>query len=384
METTKNIVDHASVEKGVAEVQDPKQSTTNARVLLAPESYHLNVPLIEQNDCVTEGSDTEIQTLPIISHEIIQANLFFNGPQWYATDQVGNEVLRFGMSKDDISTANATVHREIKGTTFLLGTSAGAHCYYHWMLDILPKVGLLEKAGFKIADIDYFLVRETNDSFHKETLERLGISQEKIIVTKKDSYLRCERLIHIDVRNGGGMKMHRFLPQWIKHIYPPVHPIGERIKLYISRPKGVRRGVSNESELIPILESHGYTITAMEGMSVLAQVELLSRADVLISPHGGALTNMVFCRPGIQVLELFGCYVYPFYRGLAEICDHDYHTILESGLDYPRLGKLEKALQVGVAERKMTRELPMNVDPGVFARTLVNIDRRLAGSFCSD
>jgi len=347
------------------------------RVVLAPEVYHLNPPSVVQQDCKNVDNDAEMRTLPISLTEVSDAKLFFNGPKWFARDSNGAEVFRSNMSNEDLSQAETSEYRELSGTVFLLGTSAGAHCYYHWMLDILPKLGLLELAGIQLADVDHFLVREVNGSFHKETLARLGIDAKKIVVTKDDSYLRCEKLLHIDLRNGGGMKMHRFVPQWMKHVYPPVYPTGERIKLYISRPEGVRRGVANESELIPILKSYGYTITAMEGMSVLEQAQLLARADVLISPHGGALTNMVFCQPGIQILELFGNYVFPFYHGLAEMCAHKYHAIVNDSSDYTRLIKFSEAIKVDSEVLKETRKSSFHIDSHTFEKALEKMDRTL-------
>jgi len=219
--------------------------------------------------------------------------------------------------------------------------------------------------------LDHFLVRDMNDSFHKQTLERLGIDAARVVQTKNDNHLECERLLMVKFDNGINLKMNRFIPNWMKHVYPPTYPIGKRIKLYISRPEGVRRGVANEAQLLPILRRAGYTIESMEGMSVIEQAQLLARADVLISPHGGALTNMVFCKPGIKVVELFGRHVYPFYYGLAQMCGHDYHAIVENAEDYPRLIHYEAASKVGSAAfQKQTRTKSFNVDLDAFKATL--------------
>jgi len=172
------------------------------------------------------------------------------------------------------------------------------------------------------------------------------------------------------------MKMHRMIPNYMKHLFPPKYPLGDRIKLYISRPAGVRRGIANEEELLPILEDAGFTVTAMEGMSVDEQAQLLARADVLISPHGGALTNMVFCRPGIKVVELFGRHVYPFYYGLAQMCGHEYHVVLESAEDYPRLIQFREAQKAGSTDiQKSTRTGAFDVNVDVFRKMIDNINQ---------
>jgi capsular polysaccharide biosynthesis protein len=44
------------------------------------------------------------------------------------------------------------------------------------------------------------------------------------------------------------------------------------------------------------------------------QIRLFSEAELIVAPHGGALTNLLFAEPGTAVVELFapdyvqGCY----------------------------------------------------------------------------
>jgi len=348
-----------------------QKSEINEKVIMPSETYHLHPPRVVQKGCKNLGHDKTIHTCPIRLLDMEKAKVFFTGDKLLVRAQDGEAVKRYGISDDEFNALPWSEHRQLRGTAMLLGDSMGAHCYYHWMLDLLPKLGMLEKAGIKLSSIDHFLVREMNDSFHRQTLERLGIDAARVVQTKNDQYLECDRLLMVKFDNGINLKMNRFIPNWMKHLYPPKYPIGNRIKLYISRPQGVRRGVANEAQLLPILRRAGFTIESMEGMSVVDQAQLLARADVLISPHGGALTNMVFCRPGIKVVELFGRHVYPFYYGLAQMCGHEYHAIVENTDDYPRLIKYEEACKVGSADfQKKTRTQSFDVDLEVFKATL--------------
>jgi capsular polysaccharide biosynthesis protein len=43
----------------------------------------------------------------------------------------------------------------------------------------------------------------------------------------------------------------------------------------------------------------------MSGRSVSEQARLFAQAEVIVAPHGGALTNLVFCQPLTKVVELF-------------------------------------------------------------------------------
>jgi len=351
------------------------KSAVREAVILPSETYHLHPPKVVQPGCKNAGHDTVMKSTPIRLLDAQQAKVFFTGDKLLVRAQDGRALKRYGVSDDEFNALPWKEHRKLHGTVMLLGDSMGAHCYYHWMLDLLPKLGILEKTGIKLSSIDHFLVREMNGSFHKQTLERLGIDASRVVETKHDSHVQCERLLMVKFDNGINLKMNRFIPHWIKHLYPPVYPVGDRIKLYISRPEGVRRGVANEAQLLPILRRAGYTIESMEGMSVVEQSQLLARADVLISPHGGALTNMVFCQPGIKVIELFGRHVYPFYYGLAQMCGHEYHAIVENSQDYPRLIHYAAASEVGSAKfQKQTRSKSFDVNPDMLKATLEALD----------
>jgi len=342
--------------------------------LLPAASYPLNAPGTVQNQCENKNRDTTMKTNRSTLVEIERARLFFDGSDCIVKSEEGQLVTKFGPRADE-KLYPWSPYKKLSGTTLLLGYSQGAHCYYHWMLDILPKLGLLKDSGIDLNSIDHILVREVNDSFQKETLEQLGIDRSKVIETKEDPFYQCERLLHVILDNGINMKMNRFVPTWLTQSFPKADTNAERIKLYVSRPKNVRRGIINEDELIPIFEEFGFTVCAMEGMSVAEQAKLFSRADVVVSPHGGALTNIVFANPGIKVLELFGRHVYPYYYGLAAVCEHEYHAILGNPAeDYPQLVQHALAASVGSAkQQKQTNAQSFNVNADLLRKTLQKI-----------
>lgn len=347
-------------------------STAVTRTLVfSPEEYALGAPMMVQSDCDASRRDTVMRANPVSVIELHEARIFFNGASCLVRDANDAIIYRFGLTDEQCETHRKADYPVLPGLTHLLGASMGAHCYYHWMVDILPRLGVLQKAGVALSQLDNILVREAHRSFQAETLERLGVQKHQILETASNSYFTCERLLHVTLDNGINMKMNRFIPEWLRQNFAAPASTDERIKLYISRPAGVRRGIANEAELIPLLEADGFHVTAMEGMSVRQQAELLSRADVLMSPHGGALTNMIFCRPGIKVVELFGRHVYPFYYGLAQSCGHEYHAVLEDEVDFNRLIQFSAASAVGDAKfQKQTRENSFHVKPELVSRVL--------------
>jgi len=337
--------------------------------LFPAESYSLASPKSVQSMVDEIEHDAQIQTHPVSITDAAHTRVFFNGQKCLVKAADGDVVAQYNV--DDAISESVTNKpcRRLQGTTMLLGFSPGANCYYHWLLDVLPRLGALQKAGFKLDEVDHFLVRNTNNAFQVETLAALGIRDDRVVHTHKKQHWHCDRLLQVNMSNGINMKMHRFVPAWLKHAYST----GSRnldtdpIKLYVNRPKGVRRGISNEQALLPILEEFGYQIRPMEGLSFADQVKLMSGVDVLLSAHGGALSNMVFCRPGIRVGEVFGHHVYPYYYGLSQLCGHDYHVLMKDQSLYPQAVQLQSALKAGSHEAQLkTVTTDFEVDTGDF------------------
>jgi hypothetical protein len=81
-------------------------------------------------------------------------------------------------------------------------------------------------------------------------------------------------------------------------------PASPRTRLYLSR-NHVRpgfRGVSNESELLPIISEHGFEV--LTGNEPLAHiVERFYKAEVIMGPHGSLFANVMFCQEDCRVVE---------------------------------------------------------------------------------
>ena len=64
-------------------------------------------------------------------------------------------------------------------------------------------------------------------------------------------------------------------------------------------------------------------------MSLSAQIELFSKAEAVVAPHGAGLTNLVWCAPYTKVLEIFSpLYVNFCYWAIASVTQADYYYLL--------------------------------------------------------
>lgn len=201
--------------------------------------------------------------------------------------------------------------------------------YFHWMLDVLPRLDLLEHAQIDWSAVDHIVLPQSL-SFQRETIDRLGIPQEKCIDPAEVSHLQADRLI---VPSFPGAIA--WFPRWAcdflrQHFLSAAFQdeIPSR-RLYITRGSTAPRTVLNEDEVVTYLQRRNFEVVSLENLSVQAQAHLLAQASVVMSPHGSGLTNLVFCRPGTQVIELFSPeFVYPCYWFLSTVIELDYAYLL--------------------------------------------------------
>ncbi|MCC8455953.1 glycosyltransferase family 61 protein, partial [Streptomyces rochei] len=93
-----------------------------------------------------------------------------------------------------LSELNFLPVHHVKGTVAVLSGNTSA-IYYHWIIDALPKLGLMELSGLDLDSVDKFLVRSYSGGFHKETLDILGIPENKIIESSKYPHVQADRMI---------------------------------------------------------------------------------------------------------------------------------------------------------------------------------------------
>ena len=219
--------------------------------------------------------------------------------------------------------------KQIHGKAAVLAT-AGAFGYWHWFYDVLPRLLLVEQINESLASIDTFIVNQFTKPFQNETIERLGIPPEKVLECHSESHIRADLLIvpslfvEIPSKWACCMLRDRFLSQSTRE--------SGRQRLYISRSDAGCRRVLNEEALLEKLTPLGFKKVTLSGRSVMEQCQLFSSAEFIVAPHGAGLTNLLFCREGTRVLELFSpTYINPCYWVLANNLGLEYYCSFGDG-----------------------------------------------------
>lgn len=182
------------------------------------------------------------------------------------------------------------------------------HGYYHCLHDILPRLAVLEE----FPDDTQILVPAKIPQFATEFLDLLGLTNR--IRRTSETNLIVENFYFSSPTAMTGC----YNPYAVEFLRKSLLPKGyyakpEARRFYITR-RNKTRGILNERELTSFFESKGWSVIDLETLSVSEQIGLFAQAEAICGFHGAAFSNLVWCRPGCKVLELFsstflnGCY----------------------------------------------------------------------------
>lgn len=252
--------------------------------------------------------------------------------------------------------------RALRGSSLLLGTTGG-DSYHHWMLDVLPRLGLLRQSGRRMEDFDHVLVHFSGQGYQAETLARAGVPREKIRSLSRRIRYRCERLLVPSLSAPLG-HASRANVVFLRNLLGVTGTEKSGDKLLVGRESGLSRRALGWERVVAILAPRGFREFFPGRLSVEAQARRFAAASHVVGVHGAALTNLAFCRPGTRVLEILGAdYVNPCYRCLSSAADLDYHAVL--GQREP-----EAAFDLNLSDA--SRDI--RIDPGKVERILAETD----------
>ncbi len=319
-------------------------------------------------NCTNELPDS-VRSNDIVLHDLYDANVLFNGVKSIIVNADGETVYNYSNLKIEPSDFQDPAY--LPGTTVLLGVH-GEHNYYHWNVDALPKLRILEMAGHVLSDIDRFVLwGGFYHEFHTRAFNCLGIPEEKVFLSKTTPNFRCERLLHVDIRNFVGMQMHSVVPEYLRSVFlEEDREVGNR-KLFIARENTNARRITNQDEVLKLVSSHGFEVVYMEGLGLKEQAAMFNSASVIIGTHGAGLTNLVYCNPGTTVVELFGAHVYSFFYGLSNLCRLRYIPVLCSADDYD--GVVDAKLCNAKSDQAVTIKADTTVNLAVLEKTLTSL-----------
>ncbi len=204
--------------------------------------------------------------------------------------------------------------------------------YYHWTFDTLPRLALIQQAGFEIHPSDRIVVNAPIHPFHQQSLAQLNLSQEQLLFSNC-CHITAKELLVPSLLGDSYSTPTPWMCQFLRDSFQP-HPLPQpRRRLYLRRGETNYRQVLNEDAVIQLLADYGFEAISPGSLSFPEQVATLAAAEVVVAPHGAGNTNFVYCPPGTAVIEIFSPeYVVDFYWLLSQAAQLDYGYLLGEDL----------------------------------------------------
>ena len=193
--------------------------------------------------------------------------------------------------------------KRLAGRTLYLVTPEAADNYHHWIIDLLPRLGLVRRAGYDLAKFDHVIVNHCARRYQFETLAQLGIDREKIMAASESVFVRADRLVVPSLKTS-----NQSLPAgdvaFLREMFPGRRNRATGRKIFLSRHDAAFRRLRHETEIHPLLRAHDFEIISPATLDVAGQARLFSEAAVIAGPAGAAFANLVFANPTARVIEI--------------------------------------------------------------------------------
>lgn len=224
--------------------------------------------------------------------------------------------------------------QRLKGRTLSLLSSWAAMNFYHMLLEAIPRIDLVFRAGWRWEDFDHVLL----PAFSTPTIERLlaetGLPRKKVIALAPRTwdYLRTDELV-CTTFPGACAAASPSSVDYLRRLYASATsnvgvPASARTarRLFVRRISNVRP-LRNEEALATLAVQHGFTV--IDPSATPSAEDLFAQADVVVGAHGAGLANLAFCKPGTQVLELLpSAQAFPHYYTLAVVGGLPYSCLI--------------------------------------------------------
>lgn len=241
----------------------------------------------------------------------------------------------------------------------------GGENFHHWLLDTLPGVAQVEEAGYGLGGFDHVAVFGAGSAFQRETWARLGVEAARIVRLEEGVHFRSGSVVVPAFAEPGRQpEKYDYTPEGLALARRLFWPVGRTAeagagafrRLVVSREKATCRRLEQGERLHARLAREGFLKVCLEDHTVAEQAAMFAAAETILMPTGGGLANLVFCRPGTRVIELFPpSYLPTFSLPLTQALGLRYTALVgevPAGSE-PRHDDEGKFVDIRVAEEKL-------------------------------
>lgn len=160
----------------------------------------------------------------------------------------------------------------------------------------------LDESSWRTARLCYPML---GTSFEQQYLSHLGFRGGRLLDTRKGIRVSAHTVVTANNQSTLWLPSPTSVFALRSTFMTQFEPSVRKGCFYVSRSRWGRRNVRNEDDVRRVVASFGLEILEDVPRSVDEQMRLFREASLIVSPHGSALANLVWCAPGTRVIELF-------------------------------------------------------------------------------
>ena len=253
-----------------------------------------------------------------------------------------NDIIPGKVSENIIfKEGTAKFKKIIIGDVFCMSTGGVAKKnYWHWLFEVLPRLGILEKSKFKFKKEINYLLPSIKLPFQLGTLKKLNIRTNKCLDGNNYKHLSCDRLITVDhpfIFGNSPSRSMLYIPKWIviwlRKKFKYTNNFNKKKyskKIFIDRIDATdhkSRHIINDDEVKTSLKKLGFKILVLSKVTFEEQVKIFQEAKIIVGLHGAGFGNIIFSKKGTKVIELKSKTSGNAIKNLAITCNLNYKKI---------------------------------------------------------
>ncbi len=200
--------------------------------------------------------------------------------------------------------------------------------YFHWVTDQVLKLRAVEYYQYMTGEEVTLIIGSEESPFVLEFLDVLGYGKQYVELDEES--MRVENLIVPSFPEPTPKNINWLQSKIVNRTNNDCKSRSEI--LYLSRQKARNgRKVSNYNDLERVLKDHNVKIVELGDITLEEEVQLLSNASAVISPHGAGLTAIMWGKD-LVVVEMFNDVINAPYYTIAHVMGHDYIPIVENSV----------------------------------------------------
>lgn len=253
--------------------------------------------------------------------------------------------------------SNRTKQRRELDDCFLLRSRyRGFNNFGLWLYEALPKLYWYNKFTEVVGDTPTIVTPPLRE-YQRKTLRQMGYQPDEFVEFTNEILTPSRLIVPPQPGHCSGTPWHMSARSvnWVRSkLTGTMEPGRFPERIYISREDAKWRAVSNENQVMDLLENYGFAKFVLSELDIIDQIELFAGADVVVGPHGAGNGHMIHATDA-DWLEMFPGKeaARPFYFVLANRMSHNYEYLVAEpdGFQHPtKRAPRHRDMRVDVAE----------------------------------